>query len=457
MNDFDSLIEFLMNLKFDKIPQEVVEKTEICVLDFLANIFGGSQLEEGRQIADFVRGLGDRNEATVLSFAYKTSCRQGAMANGTIGALLQAHDGFKYGGNHPSSSVIPAALAIGEYFRLNGKELLVSIVVGYEVANRISAAIHPSHSLKGFAPTGTVGTFASAATVSKLLNFNEDKFTNAIGIAGFLLPISTYETLLGKYSVTPIHGGFASKVGIEAAMLANAGYRGCKDILQGSYSKGFCLITSENPRFEKLLDGMGERYSITDVYLKPFPACRHTHGPVELILNLIETEGIVWQDVEKVTVRTYKMATQFAQYTSSSSELYECQMSLPYVIAVALMDGHLGTDQFTKKRREDPAGHQFSRKVEVIEDSELTSAYPAITPSFVEIVLRNGKKVEGRIDVPKGDPGKPLSTEELFEKARNYCKRALTKEKSNLLISRVINMEEIQDLSDFISWMHTDN
>jgi len=453
MSSFDLLLDFISDLKIEKVPEPVIQKAKFCLLDFLANIFAGSRLEEGIQIAEFVRGLGDRQEATVLPFGYRSSCRQSAMANGTIGALLQSHDGFKQGGNHPCAAVIPSVMAVGEYHKKTGREILLSIIAGYEVANRISAAIHPSHSLIGFAPTGTAGAFGSAAAVAKLLSFDKDGLSHAMGIAGFLLPITTYETLLSKCSVTPIHGGFAGRTGIEAAMLAAVGYKGCRDILQGGHSRGFCLITSRDPHFEKLSDRLGEHYSIMDVYFKAYPACRHTHGAVELILKMIGENGIVCQEIEKIHIKTYQMAMQFVEYTTTSSELYECQMSLPYVVAVAAMDGHLGLEQFSKERRRDPNVHEFSRKIEVVEDPKLTGVYPLKTPFVVELVLRRGKKLEGKIDFPRGDPEAPLSSEELLGKARNYLQKVLDGEESEALISRILRLEDLKDFREFISWL----
>jgi 2-methylcitrate dehydratase PrpD len=450
VNELKELIGFVSDLDFNDLPVEVKDRAKLHLMDFMANAVAGGRLEEGRRIATHIRGLGDREEATVLSFGFKTSCGQAALANGTLGALLQSHDGFKHGGSHPSSSVIPTALALAENRRLGGREFILAVVTGYELANRISAAIHPSHSLKGFAPTGTTGTFAAAGAAGKLLNLSREKLGHALGIAGFLLPVTTYETLLGKRSITPVHGGYAGKVGIECALLAGAGYQGAPDILRGEFGKGFCLITSDSYQAEKLTQGLGRDFAIMETYFKPFPACRHTHGALELVLGWVKQEKIGREEVEKVRVRTFEMAMQFVQYTEPGAELYECQMSIPYVLAVALWDGELSFRQFSRQRREDPALHEFSRKVEVREDQELTRAYPAKTPAMVELVLKDGRRLEGRIDLPAGDPGNPISKEQLTAKARENC-RDLGPERTETFLAGVEDLENSPDMGGLVS------
>jgi 2-methylcitrate dehydratase PrpD len=419
----------------------------------MANILAGSRLKEGRQIAEFVKGLNSKEEATVFAFDYKASCRQASLANGTLGALLQSHDGYKYGGNHPCSAVMPACLSLAEMFQKRGEDLITAMVAGYEVSNRIAAAMHPSHSLKGFAPTGTAGTFGAAAAACKLLGCAPEVFTNAMGISGYLLPITTYETLLGKYSVTPLHGGFAAQVGIQAAMFARAGYSGCPDILRGAFGKGLFAMTAEDCDFSSLNRGLGEKFSILDVYLKPHPACRHTHAVLDVILEMIEQKGFTWQEVEKVEIKTYRMGMQFVQYTVTGSELYPCQMSLPYVVAVALMDGRMGVEQFNETRRQDPVLHDFSRKVVAVEDEELTATYPRLTPAEVKLELKDGTHLSNRCDLPKGDPENPMSHEELLVKVKSYTEPFLGPQKFDEFVTRIMGLEKEKDWAALVSWL----
>ncbi|MDP8221787.1 MAG: MmgE/PrpD family protein [Candidatus Lernaella stagnicola] len=190
MDETKKLAEFAASISFDDLPPAVVEKTKHCVLDFCANVYGSLQIEAVQQVIEYIRALGGPPTATVLGAGFATGQHQAAFLNGTLGEALEAQDGLRFGGNHPGVAVIPAALALAESLHLDGRRLLEAIVVGYEVAGRIAAAIHPQHTLAGFLPTGTCGAFGAAAAAAKLLGHDADLMLNALGNAGYLAPLS---------------------------------------------------------------------------------------------------------------------------------------------------------------------------------------------------------------------------------------------------------------------------
>jgi 2-methylcitrate dehydratase PrpD len=237
-----------------------------AILDNLGIILGASATELGKQVADFVRDLHDREEATALGFGFKSSTRNTAFLNGSLSEMLELQDGYTKGGIHPCCGIISAALAVAEHSHKTGKDLIASVVVGYEAANRVSEVMHPSHLGRGFQPTGTVGTIGAAAAIGKLMGFNLDQMFNAIGIAGFILPVSTGDNLWGGHTIKPIHGGAAAKTGIESAMLARKGFSACSLEGDPKLRKGFCAIVSDEPHFAKLTEGLGERYTLNEIY-----------------------------------------------------------------------------------------------------------------------------------------------------------------------------------------------
>jgi 2-methylcitrate dehydratase PrpD len=163
------LIRFCSDLSFDTLPEQVWHKAKLCVLDYVANIYGSLELDAVRSSIEFVRSLGDSEAATALGCGFKTGLQSAAFINGLTGEAIEAQDGLRFGGNHSGVSVIPAALAVAETLELTGKRLIEAVVAGYEVSNRVAAAMHPWHTLSGFLPTGTCGTLGSAVAVSKLM------------------------------------------------------------------------------------------------------------------------------------------------------------------------------------------------------------------------------------------------------------------------------------------------
>ena len=172
---YERLVRFCSDITFDTLPDEVTHKAKLCVLDYVANIYGSLELDAVRGVIDFVRSLGGPEAATALGCGFKTGLQNAAFINGTTAEAIEAQDGLRFGGNHPVSAVIPAALAVAESMGLGGGALIEAVVAGYEVANRAAAAMHPFHTLSGFLPTGTCGTFGAAVAASKLMGHGSDE------------------------------------------------------------------------------------------------------------------------------------------------------------------------------------------------------------------------------------------------------------------------------------------
>ncbi|MDO9264568.1 MAG: MmgE/PrpD family protein, partial [Desulfosalsimonadaceae bacterium] len=310
MNHTRNLAAFCANLSYDQLPKEVIEKAKLCILDYIANIYGSLELDAVRRVIDHVRSVNAGGASTVLGCGFKTDIHHAAFLNGTLAEAIEAQDGYRFGGNHPGAAVIPAALAAAEARQDSGKEVIAAVVAGYEAANRPAAAMHPWHSLSGFLPTGTCGTFGAAAACARIHQFDEEKTTNALGNAGYLAPLSMAEQLMGGFTIKIVQAGQAASAGIMAAGLAECGLTGAPWVLEGSALKGgFTQITTRvDPKSDKLSDGLGERYSIMDIYFKPYTACRHTHGAIQATLELASEQKISPNEVADNHVFTYGIA-----------------------------------------------------------------------------------------------------------------------------------------------------
>ncbi|MCL4459925.1 MAG: MmgE/PrpD family protein [Chloroflexi bacterium] len=445
------LVEFCADLRYGDIPADVLRKTKLCILDNLGTILAASNTVDGQRIAEFVNEMGDRPESTILGFGFKTSSRSAAFANASLSEILELQDGWRYGNDHPCV-VIPAALAVAEQRNVNGRDLLTSIVVGYEATNRIAAVMHPTHLAKGFLPTGTAGTCGSALAVGKLLNFDRELMLNALGIAAFLLPISTAENLWGGYTIKPAHSGQAARMGIESAMLAERGFTACP--LEGPPGRdhGFPNLTSDNPKFDRLVEGLGERYTVKDVYFKVYPACRHAHGAAEATLQAVASTKIAVEEIKEVIVETYSLAAKLLgdRRTTTSSTPVACQFSIPYVTSVAIIDRAVTPGQFSSSRIRDSAVHSLAAKVRVSENEELTNIYPDKTATIVRIRLIDGRGVISRVDLPKGDPRNPVTEEELLGKFKDLTSEILSQRRATEVISAILALEDMRNISELM-------
>ncbi len=418
------LAVYCANLTYDVIPGAVVDKAKLCLLDYLANIYGSLELEAVRSVVDYVRSLGGPEAVTALGCGFKTGLQNAAFINGTTAEAIEAQDGLRFGGNHPVSAVIPAAIAAAETKGAGGKKVIEAVVAGYEVANRVAAAMHPYHTLSGFLPTGTCGTFGAAAAVAKISDYNLNQTLNALGNAGYLLPISMAEHLMGGYTIKIVQGGQAASAGIMAAGLAGSGLTGCPVVFEGSHlNGGFTQITTNSdPNMEKITEGLGDHFTISDIYFKPYTACRHTHGAVQAALELVQSEKINPATIEAINVYTYGVALMaVGKSVPDGGSFVSAQFSIPYLVAAAIIDGELGPAQITEKRIKDQNLAEMADRVTLAIDDDLNSLYPDKTASRVEIKLVGGISFEKQVEIPKGDPRDPMLYKALVEKVKLFA------------------------------------
>jgi 2-methylcitrate dehydratase PrpD len=455
MNHTKALADFCSNLTIADLPEEVVSKAKLCVLDYIANIYGSLELNAVADVIAYIKTIEQKGNITALGCGFKTGIQSAAFINGTTAEAIEAQDGVRFGGNHPCAAVIPAAIAVAEERRLDGRKLIEAVVAGYEAANRPAAAMHPWHTLSGFLPTGTCGTFGAAAASAKLYGFNNDQMLNAIANAGYLLPISMAEHLMGGHTIKIVQGGQAASAGIMAAGLAGAGLTGTPFVLEGSaLNGGFTQITTRAaPKLNLISDDLGKTFSIMDVYFKPYTACRHTHGAVQAVLEMSEGTDIQSADIEKVEVHTYGIAElAVGKGVTASDSFVSAQFSIPYVVAVCLLDGELGPKQLTEKRMADPRLIELSKKVSVKTDETLNQQYPGKTASRVAIQFKNGETISRQIDIPKGDPRDPMTSMDIAGKVKKFAGNRNDRKIDNL-IETILNLEttaDIRQITDMI-------
>jgi 2-methylcitrate dehydratase PrpD len=447
------LADFCAGVSLDRLPAEVIDKAKLCVLDLFANVYGSLELEEVSWAVSYIRSLGGPETATALGCGFKTGIHNAAFLNGTTAEAIEGQDGLRFGGNHPGTAVIPAALAVAEDLSLGGKEVIEAVVAGYEAAGRVAAAMHPHHTLAGFLPTGTCGAFGAAAAASRLMGHDADGMVNSFGNAGYLLPISMAEHLMGGYTSKILQGGQAASAGLTAAGLAGAGITGAPYVLEGSHlGGGFTQITTRGePVLDRIVDGLGEHFSIMDVYFKPYTACRHTHGAAQAALQLVEKEDFSPQEIEAVDVYTYAIAsTAVGKGVSADGTFVSAQFSLPWVVSACLIDGEMGPAQLKEDRIFDSAILELSKKVGVHVDPELTAAYPGMTSSRVEIRLKGGRAVAKQVDIPRGDPRDPMTAADVAAKLKRFGSQR-NEEALDRVIRLSLELEKVGDIKELTS------
>jgi 2-methylcitrate dehydratase PrpD len=285
------------------------------------------------------------------------------------------------------------------------------------------------------------------------MGHDADTMLNSLGNAGYLLPLSMAEHLMGGYTSKILQGGQAAGAGLTAAGLAGAGITGAPYVLEGSSLKGgFAQITTRSaPDLSRILAGLGEHFSIMDVYFKPYTACRHTHGAAQAALSLVADGPLDPRNIEAVRVYTYPIAAlAVGKNVAGNDSFVSAQFSLPYVVSACLIDGEMGPAQLREDRISDPAILDLARKVEITVDPELAAAYPGVTSSRLEIRLASGRTLVNQVDIPKGDPRDPMTAGDLAAKLKRFAS-ARSHVDTERITSSSQELEKLRDIRELTS------
>lgn len=441
----ERLAEFVCNFSFQDMTHGQVSKLKLYFLDWLGSAYAGGGQRPVKMILEVAKRQGGAPQSTLIPDGSKTSSLLASLVNGASSHVVEMDDLHKESILHPGAAIIPAIFACAESEHSTGRDFLVAVAVGYEVAIRIAVSVGPSH-YRFWHTTGTCGTFGAAAGAGRLLGLSAEQMTWALGSAG-TQAAGLWAFLVENAMSKQLHAAKASMNGLLSALLAREGFTGAKGILEAE--KGFFRATSQDFDQSKCIQGLGEEFWFEMNSLKYYPSCGHTHSAIDAVLKATGGHPLHPGDISKVRVRLYSTALDLLQDVKPVSP-YLAKFSLPFCIGTALLYGEVRRDCFTQERLEDQRLREVMDLVMLEEDPELSKAFPQKWPCRVEIHLRSGKILEGSCDHPKGDPQNPLTIDEVARKFLDLTTGILPEPRAKALIDKVLILEEIGDMASLV-------
>lgn len=440
------LAEFISQLTFDKIPSKAIEKAKASLLDSLGCAFSGSMTQCVKIVNEFVQSQKGVREASLWTTPFLGPAANVVLGNGTMIHSFDFDD-YHMTKIHPGAAVIPAAMAVGEKEQMDGKRLITAVVAGYETMTHLSRGLNPGASrLKGWHLTGTCGTFAAAAALGNIWQFDPMTLASALGMAGTQSSGLWAFTADGSESKR-FHPGRAAQSGVIAAILARKGYRGPTKILEAE-DGGFYRATSEDFNFSKTLEGLGEKFDMEDVAIKPYPACASLHSSVDAALILRKENEIRADQIKEIHVHNSEIVNVQCGFEYRPMGALQAQMSMKYCMARIMMDGELSMAQFTEEKLSDPAAIELAGRVHFILDEEINKIYPREFPSVVEIGMKDGKHYKQRVNMPKGSVENPMSWQDVQGKFKKLALQVITEKKAKAMIEMIDHLERVGDVGE---------
>lgn len=444
----DIFIDNLIQFSQRSFVSEDLLHAKKCVLDYLGVTLAGAKeyRKEERLLMDTrIEG----GEGTVIGQTEKASSSIAALINGISSHAVELDDGQRFGNIHPGAPVISALLAVGEAYDLCVKDLWIGVLTGYECVLRLACSIQPSHKLKGFHATGPCGTIGAAIGVAAMLKFNRTQYKSALSTA-CTSASGILEMIEGDTQLMPYNAGKAAMSGVISAAVGKAGFKYPADALGGN--RGFLKCFSSDAKTDLLTDFSGTPYFNTN-YFKLYAACGHCHSGIDAALRLRNRELFSIKDVEHIEVETYKLAIQGHDHNVIDG-VNSAKMSIPYSVAVAMIKGSAGIDDYNENAIKDREVIDLASKVTVRENKDITNQAPKKRISVVNVYTKDNLFTE-RVDFPKGQPENPLSMEDIEDKFYTMCNYAsFPVKKAKQVVDMILQEKKtfmIQDIMQLLS------
>ena len=452
----DQLVSYALELSFDDLPPDVVHHTKRVILDTVGCALGGATSEPARIAAAVAAGVSAARPATLLVSGQRTSPDIAALVNGIMVRYQDFNDTYlAHALCHPSDMFAPVLAAV-EAAGGSGRDLILGTVLGYEiycsVVDASAAAAQASGRRRSGFDQAAFGIIGAAVAAGRLLGLGREQLAHALSLA-VVSHLALGQARLGQLSHWK--GGAVPNAGRNAifcALLAAEGMTGPEDVFEGP-SGYFEVVTG--PFAPPPFGGQGGRFRLLDVIMKPVPAGYMCATAVEAVAQArSQVPDFRVEDVKELRLHTYQVGMAYAGAVAWEPQTREtADHSLPYVMAMTLVDGELTIEQYEKQRYLDADVRQLMSRITVDVSEEATRLYPDQSLNTVELVMQSGAVYHGRCAYQLGHPTRPFSDGDQERKFRGMAEgvAGLDSAATTRLIAALRELDQVEHIDELLS------
>ncbi len=422
--------DFVLGTAYEDIPAEVIERAQDLILDLVAvgaaaHAIDASRLARETAVRLFNTADGAAS-ARILFDGRRASLAGAAYAGATQIDSLDAHDGFSRAKGHAGCGLLPAVLAFAEKNdRLDGRDLLCSMVVGYEIGCRAGLALHGT--VSDYHTSGAWIALAVAALGVRLNGADPDTLRHAIGIAEYHGPRSQMMREIDNPSMLHDGSGWGSMVGVVAAELALAGFAGAP------------AITVEADAAGEYWQDLGQDWLTCQQNIKLFPICRWAHAPIQAALELRAEHSLTVDDIEKIEISAFQEATRLARDMPATTG--KAQYSISYPVAAALKYGQVGAREVAGETFADADIARLVGLTTISECDECNANFPQDRLGRTVIETRDGRRLDSGLVRAPGEHSNPVERAGIVDKYREFVRPVLAPERANRIEEVVFTLD----------------
>lgn len=446
------LAQFAATLNYKALPAEAVAAARLAVLNILAAALGGAQTRIGRLHTELARGMGGGvKESSIIGDGARVSRPVAAYANGSLAFALDYEDVCQYV-IHAGPIVVPAAFAVGEAARVDGRRLLAAIVAGYEVGTRIGWSMQPSPE-RGAQVWGQQYTpFAACVAAGNLLGLNATEMDAAMGVTGAYAPVPSAYKYFGIVAETrpmreaKLGWGWMSMAGVVGALSAKTGFRGGHGILDGQ--EGFWIMAgSDRCDFPAMTRGLGRDWLILGTDFKLHPSIAWSHPPYVALTQLMQANKVRAADVVKLKVWNVGVA-RIADFAPQGA--VDAQFSLPYAMATTLLGEPLTPRLYAESKIASQPVQAMLKRIECLSDPQMDLDWFQRNQmrSRVELHMKDGRVLNSSATFP-GDKPK-YGRDQVIAKLRSMSDGLLPESRVAQIVDAVDGLAKLADVSSLV-------
>lgn len=442
-----ALARFIANSQSSEIPAEMLELGKRHILDTLASLVVSSNLKPARLARDFARLHGGAAvDATLLTTRHKTTLLDAIFANAMTAHAAEINDFCPSAFVQPGPPILSILLGIGETRHSSGLAVLKALVTGYEIACRFPKALGIKNLRDGgLSNHGMAPVFGGAAAAASLLGIPEQSISDVLAYC-VQQASGSFNWMRDEEHIEKafLFAGMPARNGATAALLVHHGFTGNADALEGSpgwlQSTLFVGPDSDMDR-NRLIDGLGTEFQMPLVAYKRYPVGGPTQPTVEAMLALVRR--IDPDQMAGIEIRMPGKPHIFAAAKMPA-------LNLPYLCSVILEDGKLAFDTAQSHERfHSPSIREKMSRVRVLYDASMERE-PRTEPADVTITLKDGSTVNHFVEHVLGYPMRPMSHDDVENKARELIEPVMGESRATALIESVWNIEAMADIRELI-------
>jgi 2-methylcitrate dehydratase PrpD len=413
MNETATLANYAANLRYEDIPEKVLERAKNTICDCVGAMIFGYSLPWSKMVVDYAMAYGRGGKSRILGPGGElVHPPMAALANGALAHAFELDGSTKPSvGVHPCATIFPAALAVAQERGFGGRDLITAFVAATEVVLRVGSATLHSNEIRGFHAPGTTGPFGAAVSVGKLLGFDGPKTVNALGIAASLSSGLVQFSRSGTGGmVKRLHFGCANESGVLAANLAERGFTGPHDIIEGEF--GFLRVFCNEFDMDKLTEGLGETFLTMTIYMKRFACHGAAQGQLQALQDLQAEHSFSADDIVSIDVEGHHEMFDRHNIPEPKDPMI-AQYSVPFAIALAFFRNPKDPRSFDQSAVDDPKILALCKRIKLHREDGAGHMTPGAS---VTLTLNDGRVLKKRVVYFKGTPQSPADRNDVYEK-----------------------------------------